>query len=429
MAQLYDEFNRALYRKIQLGGVDVFEPIESTGTEADSYTIDLSSPIDPSQITTGKIVGDLNVSGGFIQSENFVTGSAGWQLTAEGNLEANAGTFRGSLTANTLDIPDTTSANSFHVDANGNHWSGATTFAAAPFRVSNAGALTATSATISGYQADITATAGETLSQADALGPGVLYEVGAINAVGSLAMGDASARTRIGQSFQFTPATRVVGVRFTLRKVSAPTDTLTIALQADSSGAPSGSDLTTVSIGGGSLTTSFVGYQIKFSPQALVAATSIWLVLYRSGAVDVTNYYQVEGDNSNQYSGGTAATYNGTTWSNSANDIDFFAYAFESDSRVGRLYTPVLFLREYFLGFANAAAADGATVTINATGAPSIFTSLTPFENYYISTSSAGAISTTVPSLPTFLPSDITIDNYQKPVLRTLTATRGVISI
>src|SRR3990167_9410182 len=98
MAQLYDEFNRALYRKIQLGGVDVFEPIESTGTEADSYTIDLSSPIDPSQITTGKIVGDLNVSGGFIQSENFVTGSAGWQLTAEGNLEANAGTFRGSLT-------------------------------------------------------------------------------------------------------------------------------------------------------------------------------------------------------------------------------------------------------------------------------------------------------------------------------------------
>ena len=34
-----------------------------------------------------------------VQSDNFVTGSAGWQLTAEGDFEGNSGTFRGTITA------------------------------------------------------------------------------------------------------------------------------------------------------------------------------------------------------------------------------------------------------------------------------------------------------------------------------------------
>lgn len=62
-----------------------------------------------------------------IQSQNFVTGVSGWQMNADGNLEANAGTFRGSLIAGDLHIPDQdTSANSFHTDTSGNTWWGAT---------------------------------------------------------------------------------------------------------------------------------------------------------------------------------------------------------------------------------------------------------------------------------------------------------------
>ena len=43
----------------------------------------------------------LNVTTRALQSDNFVTGvsGAGWQLTAEGNLEATSGTFRGNLAA------------------------------------------------------------------------------------------------------------------------------------------------------------------------------------------------------------------------------------------------------------------------------------------------------------------------------------------
>src|SRR3990167_3594279 len=94
----------------------------------------------------------LNVTTRAIQSDNFVTGSsgAGWQLTAEGNLEATSGTFRGAVSGSTIDIGGA-DATSFHVDVNGNMWSGAAAFADGVFKVSNAGALTAVSGAIGGF--------------------------------------------------------------------------------------------------------------------------------------------------------------------------------------------------------------------------------------------------------------------------------------
>lgn len=56
----------------------------------------------------------------------------------------------GGIIGGSLDIPNTTAANSWHVDNAGNMWSGATTFASAPFSVTNAGIVVMTSATITG---------------------------------------------------------------------------------------------------------------------------------------------------------------------------------------------------------------------------------------------------------------------------------------
>ncbi len=39
--------------------------------------------------------------GGFMESQNFVSGTSGWQLTGEGNFEGNDGTFRGNITGAT----------------------------------------------------------------------------------------------------------------------------------------------------------------------------------------------------------------------------------------------------------------------------------------------------------------------------------------
>lgn len=65
-------------------------------------------------------------------------------------------TIAGAISASTIDIGGA-DATSFHVDIDGNMWSGNAAFASGPFRVSNAGALTASNATVTGA---ITASSG-----------------------------------------------------------------------------------------------------------------------------------------------------------------------------------------------------------------------------------------------------------------------------
>ena len=93
-----------------------------------------------------------------IESSNFVSGSAGWQINGAGDVEFNDGTFRGALIAGEIHIPDEdTTTNSFHVDTDGNLWIGATStdFGLdnnnAEFYVLNTGAVRAISGNIGGW--------------------------------------------------------------------------------------------------------------------------------------------------------------------------------------------------------------------------------------------------------------------------------------
>jgi len=99
---------------------------------------------------SGEIQGDLSILDGFLESKGFVTTSTGWRIDADGDAEFNSGTFRGSLIANSIDIPDTTTTESFHVESDGDTFWGATTFAGAVASVSKAGAAIFTSVTLSG---------------------------------------------------------------------------------------------------------------------------------------------------------------------------------------------------------------------------------------------------------------------------------------
>ena len=99
----------------------------------------------------------------WIKSRNYKPKTQGFMIDgASGYIECMklyVGT--GGIIGGTLDIPDNTSANSWHVDSLGNMWSGAVSFAAARFSVTNSGALKATSATITGA---ITASAGSSIA-------------------------------------------------------------------------------------------------------------------------------------------------------------------------------------------------------------------------------------------------------------------------
>lgn len=130
-----------------------FVPLDNGGGFSSNSTPEKPQPnssVVPQE--TSNIVPGPNgtvMKGGAMQSPNFALGVSGWKIDANGDVEFNDGTFRGALSATTIDIGGS-DATSFHVDINGNLWLGAATFAAAPFSVSNAGALIATGATING---------------------------------------------------------------------------------------------------------------------------------------------------------------------------------------------------------------------------------------------------------------------------------------
>ena len=123
--------------------------IQSAGLSTLDSVVDNS--ISPANIASGNMVSQVGLVDGFLQSSNFETGSMGWQINSDGDVEFNSGVFRGALQANSIDIPDTSTTASFHTDNLGNSWWGATTFAAAPAKIDNTGAATFNSATIAGY--------------------------------------------------------------------------------------------------------------------------------------------------------------------------------------------------------------------------------------------------------------------------------------
>lgn len=79
--------------------------------------------------------------------------TAPFRVSNAGYLTATTGAFSGQLDVGS-------GATSFHVDTSGNMWLGATTYAAAPFKVSNAGSITATTGTFSGTISSGTITGG-----------------------------------------------------------------------------------------------------------------------------------------------------------------------------------------------------------------------------------------------------------------------------
>ena len=119
-----------------------------------AHIIDLTA----SKITAGTIGAHTITMAGvssILKSSNYLAanttfGGTGWKISGDGKAVFNEASIRSSL-----DIGEdlgTSDATSFHVDSTGNMWSGAnsTSFAIAPFRVTNTGAVTAKTLTLTG---------------------------------------------------------------------------------------------------------------------------------------------------------------------------------------------------------------------------------------------------------------------------------------
>lgn len=143
-------------------------------------------------------------------------------------------------------------------------------------------------------------------------------------------VGDADANTRLAQSFVITDADAAItleNVTLLIEKVGTPSDNVTIEVQTDSGGSPSGTVVTngtSANTTGGSLTT--FKQPIKFTwvtPPTLTTGVTYWLVIRRSTANDAANYYKIQDAGASTYAGGSAKTYTASTlaWAAIANDV------------------------------------------------------------------------------------------------------------
>jgi len=138
--------------------VDVTENTSENPTLASSFI----EPTSPSNVASGESVNQISMVDGYLQSGNFISGSTGWRIDADGNLEANNGNFRGDISGATGTFTGTVTvgsiniggddATSAHIDTDGNFWTGASVAnkAIAPARISNAGAAVFTNVEIGG---------------------------------------------------------------------------------------------------------------------------------------------------------------------------------------------------------------------------------------------------------------------------------------
>jgi hypothetical protein len=91
------------------------------------------SALDPATIAAGELQGNTTVQDGYLQSANYVPNATGWRLSPEG------ADINGGVSVDSINVPDTTTANSFHVDSDGNAWWGAAALADAIASIAKTG--------------------------------------------------------------------------------------------------------------------------------------------------------------------------------------------------------------------------------------------------------------------------------------------------
>ncbi len=109
-----------------------------------------------------------------------------------------------------------------------------------------------------------------------------------------------------------------------LRTAGSPGDSVELAIQADSTGQPTGTDLSvSTAIGAGSIPSGF-GTAVTFtfpSPFTVAATTLYWCIFRRTGALSDTDNYVVGFVNPPNYAGGQAYTGIAGVYSDAAVDM------------------------------------------------------------------------------------------------------------
>jgi hypothetical protein len=124
---------------------------------------------------------------------------------------------------------------------------------------------------------------------------------------------------RLAQSFIAPISGSIVDIKITIRGASPGAAVQTLALQADSAGSPSGTNLTSGTF------ISILDYQVDsptltgFTPYTVTAGTTYWIVLLP----DASNGTSWKRNSTGPYASGSAKSYSGGSWSAVTGDFTF----------------------------------------------------------------------------------------------------------
>lgn len=203
-----------------------------------------------------------------------------------------------------------------------------------------------------------------------------------------------------------------------LKKVWAPVDNLVIAIQANTAWAPSWVDLATATIAGWTLTTTSAQYNPALSWSTTPTdKTWYWIEFRRSGANDVSNYYQiaVHTDDTVAY---PYKIYNTSSyWANTLTGThSVFGGGFYTEVAVRANATIWKFARIAL--YSPSALSELASLSETIDNAYSWLSSLQPWKGYYLS-DSAGAVSLTPWTIKTSAGVALTATKIRKNDVRT----------
>lgn len=172
-------------------------------------------------------------------------------------------------------------------------------------------------------------------------------------------------KDKIAQGFQLAAGATVDMARLYLRKVGSPTGTMTLRIETDSAGSPSGTLAdanATVTVAESGLGTSYALVDFDFGTDfSLSGSTQYWLVLSTDRTASATNYVQWGIDSSTPgYADGEAKYESSSTWTAESADAVFTvlgpATTFDEPCVIGRWSAGT---RDVAVRFDDGAAADG----------------------------------------------------------------------
>ena len=135
--------------------------------------------------------------------------------------------------------------------------------------------------------------------------------------------------TKLAQSFIPEYEGRVGKIRAYLRKIGSPTGNLSVSIQTDNAGEPSGTVITngisvTVSASSLSSTADWIDFNYTLEPD--VSTLTYWIVLETTDTQSNTDYVAWGNDTGESYIDGVLLEYDGTSWNSTSTDAVFELY-------------------------------------------------------------------------------------------------------